>query len=395
MTLIPRIIRLNDWLETHWVTPAYPGWVLVGLTACLWLAATNTLAGWLYVISGIGMALMVTAVILPVQALKGLTVQRGPLPPIHAGNPLQLTITLSNETQTLKSLLQVQDQLPVGLGDPIQTVIAHLPPHQTYTWTYGLTPEQRGIYDWHTVQLRTAAPLGLFWCRRARAAAAVAIVYPRVLPLTHCPLIDQIGQNQHLQLQDQRLRPQASHEGATRSVRPYRWGDPIRLVHWRTSARHNELRTRELEVFTGGQTVIIALDTVSAWHPDDFEQAVIAAASLYHYARQHHTTVGLWTANTGLQYQPQQVLKTLTQVQPITTHPCPLPRTPVIWLSQNPLSVTALPTNSTGLLWSNLRLQRHATDPDPPVSLPGLLIHPDRPLAPQLQQALTPQFASS
>jgi hypothetical protein len=40
-------------------------------------------------------------------------------------------------------------------------------------------------------------------------------------------------------------------EGITRALRPYRWGDPIRLVHWRTSARFGDLRIRELEVTLG------------------------------------------------------------------------------------------------------------------------------------------------
>ncbi len=41
---------------------------------------------------------------------------------------------------------------------------------------------------------------------------------------------------------------------------------------------------RELEVLTGGQEVIICLDTLCDWQEDSFERAIIAAASLYFYA---------------------------------------------------------------------------------------------------------------
>jgi len=47
-------------------------------------------------------------------------------------------------------------------------------------------------------------------------------------------------------------------EGLTRSLRPYRLGDPTRLIHWRTSARYGELRVRELEVMTGGKKLLSA-----------------------------------------------------------------------------------------------------------------------------------------
>ncbi|MBD1941203.1 DUF58 domain-containing protein, partial [Coleofasciculus sp. FACHB-712] len=50
--------RIADWLETRWVTPAYAGWILGIIAVCFFGAATNTMAGWLYVISGLSFALL-------------------------------------------------------------------------------------------------------------------------------------------------------------------------------------------------------------------------------------------------------------------------------------------------------------------------------------------------
>lgn len=385
-----RLTRLTTQLETRWVAPAYSGWVLLGLTFFFLLAAANTLAGWLYVLSGMGLALMVTAILLPVRTLRGLTLERSPIDPVHVGRALKVALTVTNQTAAAKALLQVQDPIPRALGRSPRTVIATLAPQALHTWTYELDTRQRGIYRWHTLELRTAAPLGLFWCRRTRTVAAEAIVYPPVLPLQQCPVIDQVIQAQTLQLQPQRLSPQAGNEGVTRSLRPYRWGDPMRLVHWRTSARHNELRTRELEVFANQeQTVIIALDCAVDWHPDDFEQAVIAAASLYEYARHHYASVGLWTAGSGLQHPPRFVFKTLAQVQPNGVTQYPLPRMPVIWLSPTSINLMLLPQHSRCLLWSSQRRQPESSAPsDRPVSLPSWLIQPDQPLLPQLQRPI-------
>ncbi len=356
---------------------------------CFLLAAANTLAGWLYVLSGIGLALLVVAAILSVRSLQDLQIERYPIYAVSAGETLPLAIKVINATSNPKSLLQILDQVPKELGQPQETVIATIPATQSYTWYYALETRQRGIYRWRTVQFRTAAPLGLFWCRRSRWAEARAIIYPTVLSLTQCPLLEQAGLEHSPQVQHQNFSPQASTTGATRSLRPYRWGDPVRLVHWRTSARYNELRTRELEIHTSQQNLIIALDSASPWHPDHFEQAVIAAASLYIHAGRHQASVQLWTAASGLQQGQQRVLEVLAQVQPQETVLSPLPSAPVVWLSQQPQSLETLPPRSCWVLWpdpvGSVASRSHLLGHSP---LPGLAIQADQPLQPQLQSPL-------
>ncbi|NCJ08436.1 DUF58 domain-containing protein [Synechococcales cyanobacterium C] len=382
------VSRFTHWLEMHWAIPAYAGWVLLGLTLFFLLAAANTLAGWLYVLSGLGFALLGIAAVLPGRSLRGIAIQRQPLYPVSAGDSLTVTLTFNNPTPAPKSLLMVQDHLPAALGSAAKSAIEVIPAHDSYTWTYAVPTRQRGVYRWQQLSLRTAAPLGLFWsCRQSRVPGK-AMVYPTVLPLSHCPLIDQAGCDRERQMQYQTALPQASSEGATRSLRPYRWGDPLRLVHWRSSARYNELRIRELEIFTSGQQIVIALDSLFRWHPDDFEQAVIAAASLYTYAHQHYPAVQLWTAGSGIQQTPTAILETLAQVQLAEDRHHAMPRTPVIWMTQNPESLTTLPQGSLWLLWSGQRLSSAMPSP---VNTPtaGRWIYPEQPLHSQLQAPVT------
>lgn len=377
--------KLTIWLETHWATPAYAGWVILGLTTFFLLAAANTLAGWLYVLGGLGLGLLLVSAVLPMQSLKGLQIKRRPILPVSVGESLNLGLEISNPTKTLKSLLQVFDDLPAELGKAMPGSISEIPIQKTHTWTYAVTPQHRGIYRWQTVQLRSAAPLGLFWCRRRRSATAKAVVYPLILPLEQCPLLDFAGQDQDRQFQAQQIGPHNHNEGVTRSIRPYRWGDPLRLVHWRTSARHNELRTRELEMFTGGQTLTIALDTAGDWQADNFEQAVIATASLYVYGQ--HQNVQVWTGPVGVQTGRQAILEVLAQVQAGEVAVAPLPQSPVIWLTQDPASLSDLPPGSCYLLWS-ARDTPSQTSPPGKHQSPGILIQFDQPLQPQLQRSI-------
>jgi len=377
--------RLADWLERRWIVPAYSGWVLGAFSICFLAAAINTMAGWLYVISGVSFALLGMAATLPVRSLKGIHLQRLPIQPISAGDELTVEIELHNSSQQPKTLLQIRDLIPFVLSEPVSGVIETILPHQTHRWVYYQPTKQRGVYRWHTTQLRTATPLGLFWCRRERNLPATAIVYPTVLPLTTCPLIDEIGQEDSPQYFSRDRRSQLANQDLTRSLRPYRWGDPFRLVHWRASARYNELRVRELEVFTGGQEVVICLDSASPWDTENFEQAVIAAASLYFYATRSQLSAKLWTANAGLLQGHRVVLEALASVNfnetPGNTAP---PDRPIVWLTANSASINSLPAGSRWLLWPD----RTTTPKSIARERPGIIIQPEQQLQTQLQSGI-------
>jgi uncharacterized protein (DUF58 family) len=386
--------RVANWLETHWIAPSYSGWLLLGLAIFFFIAGTNTLAGWLYVLSGIGLALIAIAAVLPERTLRSLQIRRPAIHPVSAGDQLTIELIIENPSKQPKTLLQVEEVLPQSLGQgksPAKSIEA-IAPGKAFHWIYCQPTYQRGIYRWETVELRTGAPLGLFWCRRTRLAKATAIVYPTVLPLSRCPMIDEMGRDDN-QLELSARRTQAATEGLTRSLRPYRWGDPIRLVHWRTSARYNELRIRELEIFNGGQDLIICLDSATPWQApsanrDPFEDAVIAAASLYFYACHRHLSVQLWTAKTGLVKGNQVVLETLAEV--VTGEIAlaeTMPNQPLIWLTQNSNSLGTLSAGSRWLLWENLD-----DSPDRPSRTPvrhrGYIIHDRQPLQHQLESPL-------
>jgi len=372
------------WLETHWATPSYSGWVLIGIGLCFFGAATNTMAGWLYVLSGIMAALLIVSAWSAMRSLNHLQVQRLPITPVSAGDDLIIDLEIQNKTPKAKLLLEIRDILPYVLQKPQTIAIEAIPPQTSQKWVYYLPTQRRGIYHWEEVELRTGNPFGLFWCSRTRIVPAKAIVYPQVLPLPQCPLIDSIGQEDSTRLQSNHRYSKAT-EGVTRTLRSYRYGDPTRLIHWRTSARLGDFKVRELEVITGSQDIIICLDSSFAWEKESFEQAVIAAASLYFYASKSQMNVQLWTAKTGIVAGNRVVLETLAGVETEESLvSAPLPDTPLIWLTQNLATLESLHAYSRWLFFS------HSQTSSPPMreeSL-GIVINLNESLAPQLQQPL-------
>ncbi|MGK7877776.1 MAG: DUF58 domain-containing protein [Xenococcaceae cyanobacterium] len=378
--------QIIEWLEVHWVSPSYSGCLLAGISLCFFGAATNTMAGWLYVISGMIFALLGLAAVIPTRSLRKLKVRRHPIAPVSVGDQLTIELEIENPTSKPQNLLQVRDLLPYVLAQPIQTPIELIPPHSIYRWVYYPTTQRRGVYRWHEVQLRTGTPLGLFWCRRSREVMARAIVYPTVLPLTSCPLVDTIGQEDSTRFQSDR-RYQTATEGITRTLRPYRQGDSTRLIHWRTSARFGELQVRELEIVTGGQEIIICLDSAPGWDEEVFEEAVIAAASLYFYASRCQLNVKLWTPATGLLHSYRVVLEALAAIEAgEDTRGANLPSVPLIWLTQNLSNLDSLPHGSRWVLFPTV-----SSNESKPVinrNFPGLVINSEQPLERQLQRPI-------
>ncbi len=375
------ILNLNSWLESRFCTPSYAGWILGGVGICFFGAATNTMVGWLYAMSGIIFSLMGLAAVLAWRSLKEIQVRRLPILPISAGDELTVTVEVINASQKPKTLLQVWDLLPFVLSPPKQIPIELIASQGTYSWVYHLTPQRRGVYSWGEVQLRTGNPLGLFWCRRSREVHSKAVVYPQVLPLKSCPLVDSLGQDESNQFISER-RHKSSTEGLTRALRPYRIGDPTRLIHWRSSARYGDLRVRELEIATGGEEVIICLDSAASWESEAFESAVVAVASLYFYAASCQMDAKFWSASSGLIQGQQIVLETLaaiSQGEDLLHHQ--LPSQAIIWLTANPSSLNSLPSGSRWVLFPE---NPEAIHKQTKLLVPGLIINPENPLQTQL-----------
>lgn len=366
---ISKLKRFFKWLESRFATPEFIGGMYTALTLFFFMAATNTLSGWLYVISGVSLALLIVGAVMPKRLLAEMVVVRSQIDPVSVGDDLWVDLTIQNTGRTEKRLMEVRDILPDSLSNILQqeVVIELIAPLQEYHWTYEAKTAKRGVFLFRSTEIATSSPLGLFRSRRACPSGQKAIVYPTVLPLDRCPLVDQLGTDTSPRQYSDEHNYSSATEGLTKTLRPYRWGDPTRLIHWRTSAKFGELRVRELEVTIGGQEVAIALDNSAGWEPQAFEEAVVAAASLYFYAQKSKLSVRLWTNDTGIVQSDRAVLETLAAVN-IAESPADilkdLPDIPVVWLSHRQDSISYLPSGSRWVLWQSSGQSSKASVPN-------------------------------
>ena len=216
--------KLGLWLEKRWVSPSFGGGLLVFFTIFFFGAATNTMAGWLYVISGVLLALLVTAGVLSRRSLRSISVSRQAIAPVSVGDSILVKTTWHNQSNQPLTLSQAVDGAPPQLTQPSQTKLAkkelvtvqlleQLEPGQSCTVHFSYSDVRRGVYCWQDITFRTAAPLGVMWASRSWAIPAKAVVYPQILPLSRCPLVDHMGKGNALRMADRDQFSQASHEG--------------------------------------------------------------------------------------------------------------------------------------------------------------------------------------
>jgi uncharacterized protein (DUF58 family) len=187
-----------------------------------------------------------------------------------------------------------------------------------------LGPLRRGPVGVQGLAVETGDPLGFFTHRSKGSDSELTLVLPRFKALADRP--------HAREMEASVAAPRAGSGTEMFGVREYRPGDPLRRIHWRSSARHGELIVREFEP-PGVQTLGIFCDP-SPPTPDAADQiARIAASEAWDCLRaggrvmlwspgaepsQPNESRSLWSLLEWLARYPYRADALLPQPQPVT-----------------------------------------------------------------------------
>jgi uncharacterized protein (DUF58 family) len=188
------------------------------------------------------------------------------------GETATAVITSVNNRVTPTGVVEAIDSIG---GQPVDLLIPPVPPRREITVTYKFVPLKRGELHLGPVTLERRDPWGLF-VRRATASATMSLlVHPRVLPVEISLAGNRIGQEGGTADRDV-LGSNQFH-----TLREYVIGDELRQIHWRSSARVGKLMVKQLvDNPLPRALVLLDNDIRSYLTPEDFEEAVDAAASI-------------------------------------------------------------------------------------------------------------------
>lgn len=285
----------------------------------------------LLVIGFLGVLVLVSADVWAKYCLQNLRYQRS-FSEHHAlfGEEVNLSLAIENSKLLPLPWLEVEDSVPRELAIKgrhmrISTTrnmvilenLFSLRWYERITRPYTVLCNARGVHMFGPTVLRSGDVFGFLNRQESVSNRQYLVVYPLVAPITRfgLPSRHPFGDNQ---------APRRMLEDPARviGVRDYMYGDELRRVHWKATARKMQLQSKVYQATTT-YTLVLFLNIVSqldAWYgirPELQELAICATASVADWALNEGYSVGLY-ANT-IMYMPEMGMSiSSSSIAPVT-----------------------------------------------------------------------------
>ena len=301
--------------------PTIQGYRFILLTLLLGLAAVNTGNNLIYLILSMIGAMVTVSVVMLRGSLKGFDVRIHVPYPVHAGRRTSLGVTLMREIPRPGFDIHVRlpDEPPLGASGRAR--FGRVEGSGTATCALPFVPKRRGRLSLGGLLLATGFPFGLIMKTSLMPRPQSILVYPALIPvrsLTAALSGAASGRYTH--------RP--APDGEYLLDREYRYGDSLRHVHWKASARTGRILVKEYSREEPVR-VTLCLETGPGIDPDLFERAVTVAASVAAFLSEKDLYLRLVCGQIDTAYGPgrehlYRILDALALVQSATV-PAPLP----------------------------------------------------------------------
>jgi uncharacterized protein (DUF58 family) len=267
----------------------------------------------LYVIGAALIVLVVVCLLLVRFGRVRLRVARRVSPSrVHAGEPARVELAVRNSGTRATPVLRLTD--PVSGTPGASLSVSPIRPGSGSRAAYRLPTAQRGRLHIGPMLLERRDPFGLA-SRTVRAAGIADVtVYPAWQRLPFPGRGAGVGPlAEHL-----RLRALGRHGEEFHALREYAPGDDLRRIHWKQSARTDELKVKETDT-NATRRLGVVLDIDPTHHtPESFERAVSAVASFVVSASEsgYHVRAALSSRALSSTIDIEEFLEELALVQP-------------------------------------------------------------------------------
>jgi uncharacterized protein (DUF58 family) len=219
------------------------------MTLLLGFAAVNTGNNLLYLLVSALLGFMAVSGILGRWNLARLSLRCLPPEEVFDGVPTLLGIELVNGRRFLPVCL-----LEIAVGDE-RGLFPLVEPGTSRRRSLAVTLTGRGWQRLPTVTVRSRFPINFFIRSLTLAVADPVLVFPRPQPCALAWQADPGG------VRGEEAARHKGQEGEVSRIGDYRGGEPLRLIHWKLSARHDQLKVKELSA-TSRAPVILDLNAV-------------------------------------------------------------------------------------------------------------------------------------
>jgi len=268
------------------------GWIYVALTVAVGFAAVNTANNLIYVITSVLLGFMLISGIAGKANLEAAQVRLALPDEIYAESPAPVVVRVRNRRRFLPVFL-----ISVHVG-PDAVFFPYVDGKSESTQTIPIRFTQRGFSPSIPVWVASIFPFGFFVRTRLVDPLPPVLVFPKLIPSPYpaAPL------DRTTKGEDRSSERHAGEDHDLRSIREYQAGDPLKKIHWKSSARTGRWLTKEFSV-PARDTVMVDLHPLRG---QDVEKALSCAAFVINTAVRRGAAVGLRIGNR--RYEPQASL---------------------------------------------------------------------------------------
>ena len=273
----------------HAHTPTRRGRLRLTREGTVWFAASLVLglAVWF---KNLNLLLFLAYLMLGLLAVNGLlawlqvrraSARRLPLPPVHAGESARLRVCVRNAATRRTTVTIVEN------GElAAEWFVERLPGGSEVECTERKVFPIRGRFGRNPPVIASGFPLGLIRYERDGEPGEEVIVLPAVGEVDAQSLNRWMVRQGGSEGQSRKVpRHDTTEPADVRGVRPYRPGDSIQWIHWKSSARRGELMVREFDASLSPELLLV----VEPWLPNSpsdgdrthLEDALSMAASIF------------------------------------------------------------------------------------------------------------------
>lgn len=278
---------------------------LIGMAALLILAAWAGLTI-IVILFGLVLGLAGLTRLWSYWSLKGVSCERTLTETrVFPDEYLELRLRLTNRKLLPLPWIEVDDQVPSGFIESLASHHDAKPGFETISqstsilwysainWKYRLQCKKRGYYPLGPLTVTSGDIFGLYPRTSIESNPDHIIVYPRIYPLSrlNIPSLYPLGDVKS----DNRIFEDPSR---TIGIRDYLPGDSLRRIHWKASARQQQLQVKIFEPTTtlrvGLFLVMDSFRDTGTWKNQELELGISTAASLAKFLIEKNSHVGLW-----------------------------------------------------------------------------------------------------
>lgn len=174
---------------------------------------------------------------------------------VYVGDEIHISYQIENSSRFNIPYLEIENTLFKDLtGSKPPNIITTLETKEKFYHSETISLKKRGYYQVGEIKVHIKDGFGFYGFQRKITSPASLLVYPKPIPLSSFRItrVEQLGE---LLVEDLAFQDRSR----IHSIRDFREGDSVKAIHWKLSARLDDLIVKEYEN-RGDTSVIVFLD---------------------------------------------------------------------------------------------------------------------------------------